>query len=151
MATVAQLNAGVQIEARTRSVERDFGFYGGVPTFPPLAQPRPADLDIESVSLRALLTDYTAQLQRSARGGEAARRWKPCIENLVSYLKHDDALRITRQDVINWRDQLLATLSPKTVRDAHMAGLKAILNWGIESGRLRENIAERVRVWVPAM
>ena len=31
-----------------------------------------------------------------------------------------------------------------------MTGLKAILNWGVESGRLKENVADRVRVRVPA-
>lgn len=148
---LARLIASIQIEAQTRSVEGDVGYYGGKPTFPPLNQPRPADLYVEAVSLRTLLADYTGELQRSGRGAEAARRWKPCIENLVSFLKHDDAQRLTRQDVLNWRDQLLTTLSAKTVRDAHVTGLKAILQWGVNSGRLKENVANRVKVRVPAL
>ena len=147
---LARLLAGVQIEARTRSLERDIGYYGGTPTFPPLNEARPADLRVEAVSLRALLTGHTGELQRSGRGGEAARRWKPCIEHLIGFLKHDDAQRLTRQDVFNWREELLTTLSPKTVRDAHMTGLKAILQWGVNSGRIKENVAKRVKVRVPA-
>ena len=125
------------------------GYYGGTPTFPPLTQPRPTDLYVEAVSLRTLLTDYTGELQRSGRGAEAARRWKPCIDHLIGFLKCDDAQRLTRQDVVNWRDELLTSLAPKTVRDAHMSGLKAILNWGVESGRLKENVADRVRARAP--
>ncbi len=146
----ARLIANVQLEARTRSIEKDVGYHGGKPQYLPLTQPRPADLHAEAVSLRMLLADYMGQLQRSNRGGEAARRWKPCIDNLIEFLKHDDAQRLTRQDVINWKDQLLTTLTPKTVRDAHVTSLKAILNWAVESGRLRENVADRVRVRVPA-
>jgi hypothetical protein len=101
---LGRLLATVEIEAQKRSTERDVGYYGGTPTFPPLRQPRPADLNAEAVSIRSLLADYTGQLQRSARGGEAARRWKPCIENLISFLKHDDAQRLTRKDIIDWRD-----------------------------------------------
>ncbi|HZZ60010.1 MAG TPA: hypothetical protein VFE63_02390, partial [Roseiarcus sp.] len=130
---LGRLIASVEIEAQKRSNERDMGYYGGTPTFPPLTQPRPADLQVEAVSLRTLLTDYTAELQRSGRGAEAARRWKPCIEHLIGFLKHDDAQRLTRQHVLNWKDELLTSLAPKTVRDAHMSGLKAILNWGVES------------------
>ncbi len=145
-----RLLASVEIEAQMRSNERDVGYYGGTPKFPPLTQSRPADLHVDAVSLNILLTDYTGQLQRSGRGAEAARRWKSRIENLISFLKHDDAQRLTRQDVLNWRDQLLTTLTPKTVRDAHMSGLKAILQWGVDSGRLKENVAHRVKARVPA-
>lgn len=147
---IARLLASVEIEAQTRSNERDVGYYGGAPKFPPLTQPRPADLHVESVPFTALLADYTGELQRSGRGAEAARRWRPCIENLVSFLKHDDAQSLSRQDVLNWRDKLLTTLTPKTVRDAHMSALKAILQWGVDSGRLKENLARRVKVRVPA-
>ncbi len=146
----ARLIANVEIEARTRSVEHDVSYHGGKPQYLPLTQPRPADLHADVVSLRTLLADYMGELQRSNRGAEAARRWKPCIDNLIGFLKHDDAQRLTRQDVIDWKDQLLTTLKPKTVRDAHVTGLKAILNWGVESGRLKENVADRVRVRVPA-
>jgi hypothetical protein len=71
------------------------------------------------------------------------------VSNLITFVKHDDAQRLTRRNVINWKDELLTTLTPKTVRDAHMSGLKAILNWGVESGRLTENVADRGRVRVP--
>ena len=147
---LGRLLASVEIEAQRRSNERDMGYYGGTPTFPPLTRPRPADLHVEAVSLKTLLADYTGELQRSGRGSEAARRWRPCIEHLIAFLGHDDARGFSRQDVINWRDQLLTTLAPKTVRDAHVTALKAVLNWGVESGRLEKNVADGVKVRVPA-
>jgi hypothetical protein len=84
--SLALLIASVEIEARTRSMERDVGFYGGTPTLPPLTQPHPADLHVEAVSLRTWLADYTGELQRSGRGAEAARRWKPCVDHLIGFL-----------------------------------------------------------------
>ena len=122
---LARLIASVEIEAQTRSFERDTGFYGGTPTFPALTQPRPSDLFVQAVPLKSLFTQYIAELQRSSRGAEAARRWKPCIEALTKFVKHDNSARLTRQDVMNWRDDLLTTLAPKTVRDAYMSGVKA--------------------------
>jgi hypothetical protein len=59
-------------------------------------------------------------LGRSGRGVEAVRRWKPCIAALVKFLKHEDARRLTRIDVLKWKEELLKTLGPKTVRDAHV-------------------------------
>jgi hypothetical protein len=47
---LARFIAGVQIEAQTRSVERDVGYYGGTPSFPPLTRPRPADLHVRLMS-----------------------------------------------------------------------------------------------------
>ncbi len=148
---LSRLIAGVELEAYRRSCERDAGYYGGTPSFPPLTEPPPHDLEAEAVSLNDLFTGFVSELRRSGKGAATERRWKPCIAALTEFLKHDDARRLTRQDVIRWRDDLLLSLAPKTVRDAHLTALKAILQWGIDLGRLPpQNAAASVKVRVRA-
>lgn len=145
---LARMFASVEIEAWRRREERDRGEPDGAPALPILNRPCSDDLDVEPVSIRAMFSDYIAELARSGAGKGAAKRWKPCFDHLIGFLKHDDASRLTRQDVVRWKDDLLETRAPKTIRDVHMAALRAILKWGVNNGRLKENVAN-VAVRVP--
>jgi integrase len=144
--SLARVMAIVQLEALRRSIERDKGEFTGEPAFAPLKAPISEELLAEPVSLKALFDGYIAELRRAQRGAEAERRWKPCIQSLIAFLGHDDARRLNRGDVVKWKDQLLASLAPKTVRDSHLAALKAVLTWGLDAGKLTANVASGVKV-----
>jgi integrase len=145
---LAQMFAHVQLEVWKRRDERDSGEPDGVPVYKHLASPRPADLHAEVVSLRELFTGYIAELRRANRGYEAEKRWKPCIDSLIAFTTHDDARRLTRQDVIGWTNLLREKLAPKTIRDSYLAALKATLKWGVDNARLTVNAAEKATVRV---
>ncbi|MGA2494755.1 MAG: DUF6538 domain-containing protein [Roseiarcus sp.] len=146
--TLARTLAIVQLEALRHSLERDKGVFTGEPAFAPLKEPISEELLAEPVPLNALFEGYIAELKKSRRGAEAERRWKPCIQNLIAYLGHDDARRLARGDVVRWKDHLLLSLAPKTVRDSYLAALKAVLNWGVDAGKLTSNAANGVKVRV---
>jgi integrase len=75
--------------------------------------------------------------------------WRRVFDQLVSHLGHDDAAKITKADVIGWKDALIASgLSTKTVRDSKLAPLLAVIRWSVANGALANNPADGVTVTV---
>lgn len=142
---LAMALCAAEYEALARFAERDEGDFSGRPTHPALTKAEPVMPDLPPVSLLGLFEDYIASRKLLGRGEESERRWKPVFEDLRKYLKHNDAHRLTKQDVIAWRDRLLKTRSPKTVRDVWLASLRTVLNWAVREDRLPENVAANVR------
>ena len=99
-------------------------------------------------SLTELFESYIRELKATGKGAEAERRWRPVITDLKNFLKHEDARRITREDLNRWKDARLETLAPKTLRDVYLAAIKAVLNSGCERGQLSHNPAAKVKVKV---
>lgn len=115
-------------------------------------EPRQVDPRCEPVSLCGLFDDYA-----SAAGLKpgTTKEWRAVIVKLTEFLGHDDASRLTEDDLRQWRNLLLGTLpgqdrkrDPRTVRGTYLAAVKATLNWGVEQGALRSNPAVAVKVRV---
>ena len=143
---LARLLCRSMLEAATRKLERDAGNFTGLPSIPAL-QPRPAAP--EPLPLKPLFLDYVADRQRVGKGRNLDRTWGPVIANLVSFVGHDDALRITKRDIMAWRDKLLADRSPRTVRFRYLAPVRSLYNWAKLEDRLDFNPADGVRQPMP--
>jgi integrase len=84
------------------------------------------------------------------------KRWKAVLENLVAFLGYDDANKVTRQDVIAWKDALLSEVDEdgqkkrgnRTVSEVFLAASKATFTWGMGNGRNTENPFSSVTVKV---
>ena len=73
------------------------------------------------------------------------------IKQLVSFLGHENAHELTADDLLRWKSSLVdAGLRPKTVRDAKLAPVRAILQWGVHNQLLAANVAEKVTIDVRA-
>jgi hypothetical protein len=68
------------------------------------------------------------------------------VNKLVAFLGHDDAVKVTPDDVIRFKDHRLSEVSPKTVNDGDLAALKTILGWGRTNRRLTINAAEGITI-----
>lgn len=76
-----------------------------------------------------------------------ADRIKSRFEKLIAFLGHDDASRVTKLDIIRWRDDRLASkISIKTINDSDIASFSSIFNWGVERGWLAANPTERTTI-----
>ncbi|MEG8016614.1 recombinase XerD [Sphingomonas sp. LR55] len=98
--------------------------------------------------------DYAEESQISPT---TAKDWRPCVAHLVSFLGHDDAAKLTRQDLLDWRNALLkettkrgALRHPKTVRGKYIGSVKAMLSWAVDNNKLKDNVAAGLPVSVPA-
>lgn len=138
-----------EYEALSRMVERDEGDFSGKPSHPMLATAKPAADEMPPVSLTGLLDDYIDARKLVGKGGEAAKRWMPVFRDLRDFLKHDDARRLTKQNLLEWRDLKLTTLAAKTVSDVYLASVRTVLSWAVANDRLEVNVASAVRQDVP--
>jgi integrase len=133
-------------EALARRQERNEGDFTGKPAHPMIVNAE-AVLDMpEPVYLRTLLEDYLRELERNGRGMGARKRWPLVFEDLGRFVGHNDAARLTKQNLIDWKDAKLQRLSAKTVADVYMASVRAVLTWAADNGRLAANPASGVKV-----
>ena len=73
--------------------------------------------------------------------------WKRVTEELAGFIGHDDASRISADDLIRWKAALIKKgRKPKTIRDGKLAPIRAILQWGVDNRRLEKNVGERVTI-----
>lgn len=70
------------------------------------------------------------------------------MAKFVAFVKHDDAARLTKTDLIAWKDHrlLVEGRSPKTVRDSDLAALRACFQWAVDNAKLPLNPADGVKV-----
>lgn len=138
-----------EYEFLARVAERDEGDFDGAPSHPLLSNAQQEPEPLSPVSLKALFADYVAARKLVGKANEIERRWKPVFADLRSFLGHDDARRITKQNLLEWRDRRLETLSAKTIADVYLAAVRSVLAWAVENDRLEVNVAEKVRQVVP--
>ncbi len=135
-----------EIEALKRTIERDHGDYSGQPA-DPIVKPPALEQTAGPVSLSQLWEDYRNYRIQAGFLKDGGRRQEPVIRHLRTYLKHDDARRITRKELLAWRDHLMTVdkLSAKTVSDIYLSTVRSVFAWAHENERLPENVAEKVR------
>jgi hypothetical protein len=60
--------------------------------------------------------------------------WSRVVRQLEAYLGHSDPHRLTGENLVEWKNSMIeAGLRPKTIQDAKLAPLRAILQWGVQN------------------
>jgi integrase len=116
----------------------------------PFAAPRRAPLQSNRgvVAFFKLVEGWTAERRPAPK---TIYEWQRVIKQLVSFLGHENASSLTADDLLRWKSTMVeAGLRPKTVRDAKLAPLRAILQWGVQNQLLAENVAEKITIDVRA-
>ena len=143
---LAHVITRAEIEALKRTIERDAGDYSGQPSDPIVKPPGPDDA-ADPVKLSQLWIDYLRSRVQAGFIKDGGRRQEPVIRSLRGFLKHDDARRVTKKDLLGWRDHLMTEvkLAAKTVSDIYLSTVRSLFAWAHENERLPENVAEKVR------
>ena len=147
-----------EYEALERVCERDGGDFNGQPVHPVIVDAMQASTAIapttprdgssskkDPVSLMWLFDRYFEAQKKIGVGNEAQRRWISSFKHLIDFLGHDDALRLTKSDVVKWRDKRLTEVSAKTVADVDLAGLRAVLKWASGEDHIPANPIDGVK------
>lgn len=137
-----------EIEALERSLERDQGNYSGQPSDPIVKAPAAMhpDAPTDPVPIKTLFKDYIASRQALGKHKDGAGAWETAILHLIKFLGHSDARRITKRNLLDWRDKLVTEgKSTKTIADKYLASVRAMLRWAFENDKLPTNEAEAVR------
>lgn len=142
---IARALCHAELEALSRAAERDEGDFSGTPSAPIIINAQPPENAPERVSLKKLWADYVESRVQAGFMRDNGKRLRPVEERLRKFLRHDDARRVTKKDIISWRDQLRKELSAKTVNDIYLSGVKSVFSWAVENDRLPENVAANVK------
>jgi len=103
-----------------------------------------------------LLQVFDAYAAAQGLKAGTATEWRARMQDLIAFLGHDDAARISEDDVQRWRDHLLSQIvrggskrDPRTVRSTYITALRTALQWAVEERKLPTNVAASIVVRVP--
>lgn len=107
-------------------------------------------------SLHRLFEDWWTEAKALGTKPSTFDAYGSAIKKLITFLGHDDATLVSTMDVVKFKDHRLAStnprtgksISPKTVKDGDLAGLKSIFNWAVANHRLPKNPAAGVTLKV---
>ncbi|WP_238542202.1 site-specific integrase [Sphingomonas sp. PAMC 26621] len=147
----AAISAGDAMQKRLEGLE--------VPTPdapPPLVERAASVPVVEVVPTVPLLATFDNYANAQGMTPGVREEWRNYVRLLIGFLGHDDAAKLTADDLMAWRDNLLtepsrygAVRKPVTVRDKYIVTIKAMLAWAVEERKLPENVAIGVKVRVP--
>ena len=112
---------------------------GQSPASPPSAQP--------SATLTGILNGWWIEARATGRKPSTFESYRNTIAGLVAFLGHDDAAKVAPEDVVRFKDRRLANgISPKTVKDSDLAGLKTVFGWAVSNKRIPTNPAAGITI-----
>jgi integrase len=90
---------------------------------------------------------FDGWIAEKSPGAKTRYSWERVLKQLAIYLGHNDASRLTADDLIRWKASLIeGGLKAKTIRDGKLAPVRAILQWGVDNRLLIQNPGERVTI-----
>jgi integrase len=110
-------------------------------------------LPVQSAVVPFAASQQPLPLTDLVKGWAAERRpaaktlyeWSRVVRQLADYLGHSDARRLTGEDLIGWKQSMVeGGLRPKTIQDAKLAPMRAILQWGVHNKHIASNPAEGI-------
>ncbi|MDE4143174.1 MAG: integrase [Pseudophaeobacter sp. bin_em_oilr2.035] len=142
---IARALCHAELEALARVAERDEGDFNGTPSSPIIKDAHPPEEAPEPVSLKRLWADYVTMRQQTGSMRDGGKQLGLAVEKLREFVRHDDAARLTKKDIMAWRDHLLKSLSAQTVSSKYLSTVRSLLNWAVENDKLPENVAASVK------
>jgi integrase len=135
--------------SRRRNIEGDYSDDPKAERFPKWEAPsRTVAVKIASGgSLTALVEDWWKEAKAAGRKPSTYESYRNTMAKLVAVLKHDDASRVTPEDIVRFKDvRIESGVSPKTVKDSDLAGLKTVFGWAVMNRRMSVNPAEGLTI-----
>jgi integrase len=110
--------------------------------------PKPA------VSLTELFEGWWKEAAVAGATESTREGYERSIRYFKDFLGHDDATKVTPDDVVAFKDHRLHTpnprtgkpVSPKTVKDSDLAALKSVFGWAVNARKLPSNPASGITV-----
>ena len=132
-----------------KNVEGDYSDDSKAKRFPKWEAPsRSVSAPIASgVSLKGLVEEWWKEAKAAGRKPSTYESYRNTVAKLVVVLKHDNASSVTPEDIVRFKDvRIESGVSPKTVKDSDLAGLKTIFGWAVMNRRMSINPAEGLTI-----
>jgi len=138
-------------ETRRRNAQGDYSPDPKANRFPQWEPLVPATPPVQrgAVTLTGLVDSWWREAKALGRKPSTHESYRNTMDAFVAFLGHDDAQRVTVEDVIRFKDYRLTTPSPKTgripspktVKDSDLAGLKTVFGWAVANRKVAANPA----------
>lgn len=124
----------------------DAARFPALPDVPPTPTKK-AEL-AEKLTVTQLFTLWELDHLASGKSPRTVKDFRQKVISLIKYLGHDDAERVTPEDISDWCDDLKLNqgISPRTVSQKYLAVVKLIFAIGVEKRKLKENPAKDSKV-----
>ncbi|MDR3440335.1 hypothetical protein [Telmatospirillum sp.] len=124
--------------------------------FPPFEAPAAGPAARKPATLTGPVEDWWKEASATGRKLSTYESYRNTMAAFRAFLKHDDAGRVTPEDVIRFKDFRLASknsvtgkpISAKTVKDSDLSALKAVFGWALSNRKIALNPAEGVTLKV---
>lgn len=147
VAEALQQSTGTILKRADGDYSPDTAIRQRYPEYAPIEKPQAVPRQTEERS-GAKLDLYNLLDHKFKDKGKAKthRDYRSEIDKFVKFIGHSDAERITKDNVREWRDALIAQgLSLKTVNDKRLTAIKAVLAHGVAEFSLSQNVADGIR------
>jgi hypothetical protein len=117
------------------------------PEWQPSVLPKEDSAAALTPTLTGILEGWWREAKATGRKPSTYESYSNTTAGLVAFLGHDDAKRVTPEDVVRFKDHRLAYINPrtgkpisaKTVKDSDLSGLKTLFGWAVSNRRLPGN------------
>lgn len=107
-----------------------------------------------AVAITELVEAWWREAKAAGRKPSTHDSYRNTVAAFVAYLGHDDAARVTPEDVVGFKDHRLASvhqrtgkpISAKTVKDSDLSALKTVLGWAVVNRKLSANPAAGITI-----
>ncbi|MGO4712529.1 hypothetical protein [Bradyrhizobium sp. 2TAF24] len=97
-------------------------------------------------TITGLLELWWTEAKKTGRSQQTYDTYKGAIDRLIKHLRHDNAGRVSEQDMLDFKDARLKTVSAKTLKDGDLPGINAVFNWAVDNRKLAKNPANAIKV-----
>jgi integrase len=106
------------------------------------------------VTLSGILEGWWKEAQATGRKPSTYESYSATMAALIAILRHDDARKVTPDDIVRFKDRRLSTInlrtgkpiSAKTVKDSDLSGLKTLFGWAVSNRKLTSNPATGITI-----
>lgn len=116
----------------------------------PLAQRFPPIETIEVVkpkqTISGLFDLWWKEAKATGRSQSTHDTYKGAIDRLIKHLGHDDAGRVSEDDMLAFKNARLKVVSAKTLKDGDLPGIKSVFGWAVDNRKLTKNPADAIKV-----
>jgi integrase len=131
-------------DARRRQAGGDYSPDPKADRFPQWVSPTATKPASKSDSLNALVEGWWGENKGRLKIA-TYEGYRNTMKRLVAFVGHDDSSRLSRPDVLRFKDQRLADgISINTVRDNDLVGLRAVFEWAVANDRMASNPAKGI-------
>jgi integrase len=124
------------------------------PEWLPNVQPSVSPSGNGGATLTGILEGWWREAKAAGRKPSTHESYRNTVAGLVEFLGHDDAHRVTAEDVVRFKDHRLASINPrtgkpisaKTVKDSDLSGLKTLFGWAVSNRKLTANPATGITI-----